>query len=78
VYTQPDPEARIAQFTWFFTQLARDEARKHGVYAAVRMNRLDAAAVWTSPMPTAPAEVGLHSADEQQPPATWKPLCRRT
>ena len=46
VYTQPDPEARITQFTWFFTQLVREEVRRQGVDGAVYSNRVDGVAIW--------------------------------
>ena len=30
VFTQPDPEPRVSQFTWLFTDLVREAARQRG------------------------------------------------
>ena len=31
MYTQPDLEARMSQFTWLFTQLVREGAIRNGI-----------------------------------------------
>ena len=49
VYTQPDLEARMSQFTWLFTQLVRDAARQDGVYTNTRVGQPDGVAVWVAP-----------------------------
>jgi hypothetical protein len=40
VYTQPDPEARMSQFTWLCTQFVRERARQGGVSIHTLMDRL--------------------------------------
>ena len=49
VYTQPDLEARMSQFTWLFTQLVREGARQDGVYTNALIGRPDGVAVWMPP-----------------------------
>ena len=49
VYTQPDPEARMSQFTWLFTQLVREGAGQDGVYTDTLMDQPDGVAVWVPP-----------------------------
>jgi GNAT superfamily N-acetyltransferase len=49
VYTQPDLEARMSQFTWLFTQLVREGARQDGVYTNTLVDQPDGVAVWTPP-----------------------------
>jgi GNAT superfamily N-acetyltransferase len=49
VYTQPSREARMSQFTWLFTQLAREGALERGVYINARTDRPDGVAVWMPP-----------------------------
>jgi GNAT superfamily N-acetyltransferase len=66
VYTQPDPEARMSQFTWLSTQLVREAARQGGVYIHTLMDQPDGVAIWVPPQaqePTAQGAVG--SAMEQ-------------
>jgi GNAT superfamily N-acetyltransferase len=61
VYTQPDPEARMSQFTWFFTQLVRQGAGQAGVYTNTLIDQPDGVAVWVPPQtgePTADVAVG--------------------
>jgi GNAT superfamily N-acetyltransferase len=55
VFTQPDPEARISQFTWLFTDLVRDAARQRSAYASACVNRPNGIAVWTPPQADGPA-----------------------
>jgi GNAT superfamily N-acetyltransferase len=55
VFTQPDPEARISQFTWLFTDLVRDAARQRSAYASARVNRANGIAVWAPPQVGDPA-----------------------
>jgi hypothetical protein len=49
VYTQPDLEARMNQFTWLFTQLVGKGARQDGVYMNPADGRPDGVAVWMPP-----------------------------
>jgi hypothetical protein len=61
VYTQPDLEARMSQFTWLFSQIIREGARQGGVYTNALIGRPDGVAVWVPPRaggPTAEAAVG--------------------
>ena len=46
VYTQPSRVARMSQFTWLFTQLAREGALERGVYINARTDRPAGVAVW--------------------------------
>lgn len=78
VYTQPDLEARITQFTSLFTQLIREEARRHGACAAARMERVDAVAVWTPPTPKAPANEDAAASEIDQMQQRFGPMaCHR-
>ena len=66
VYTQPSSEARMSQFGWLFTQLAREGALHSGVYANTRTNRLDGVAVWMPPqVGESTAEVAVWSEMDQ-------------
>ena len=66
VYTQPDLEARMSQFTWFFTQLVREGARQDGVYTNTLMDPPDGVAVWMPPQAGEPtAEVAVWSEMDQ-------------
>ena len=49
VYTQPDVDARLRQFAWFFSQFVRERAGHETVYGHVSSGRLDGVAVWTPP-----------------------------
>jgi len=49
VYTQPDPGARMSQFSWLFTQLIREGARQDGVYVSAVNHQPNGVAVWTPP-----------------------------
>ena len=51
VYAQPDPEARMSQFTWLFTELIRAGARQRSVYASTCVYRPNGIAVWMPPQP---------------------------
>ncbi len=64
VFTQPDPEARMSQFTWLFTDLVRDAARQRSVYVSACVNRPNGVAVWTRP------QAGGVAADEERDPGT--------
>ena len=55
VYAQPDPEARMSQFTWLFTELIRAGARQRSVYASTCVYRPNGIAVWTPPQAGGPA-----------------------
>jgi len=58
VYTQPDREARVNQFTWLFAQLAQEGAARGSVYANTCTDRPDGVAVWVPPQAGEPkAEV---------------------
>jgi ribosomal protein S18 acetylase RimI-like enzyme len=50
VYTQPNRQARVIQFTWLFTQLAQQAAMQGGVYVNTRSDRPDGIAVWMPPL----------------------------
>jgi hypothetical protein len=66
VYTQPDLEARMSQFTWLFTQLVREGARQDGVYTNALIGRPDGVAVWMPPQTGEPAaEVAVWSEMDQ-------------
>jgi predicted GNAT family acetyltransferase len=59
VFTQPDPEARMSQFSWLFSDLIREAAKQRSVYASTRVHRPNGIAVWTPPQvggPTADGE----------------------
>jgi GNAT superfamily N-acetyltransferase len=61
VYTQPDLEARMSQFTWFFTQLVRKGAMEGGVYTDTSAGQPKGVAVWVPPHggePTADVAAG--------------------
>jgi GNAT superfamily N-acetyltransferase len=49
VYTQPDLEARMAQFTWLFTRFVGEGAGRGGVYTNTLTGPPDGVAVWTPP-----------------------------
>ena len=51
VYAQPDPEARMNQFTRFFTELVREGTRQRSVYASTCVYRPNGIAVWMPPRP---------------------------
>ncbi len=66
VYTQPDPEARMSQFSWLFTQLVREGVRQGSVYTNTRIDRPDGIAVWMPPQASEPtAEVAVGSEMDQ-------------
>jgi GNAT superfamily N-acetyltransferase len=66
VYTQPSSEARMSQFGWLFTQLAREGALYGGVYTNARTNRLGGVAVWMPPqVGQSTAEVAVWSEMDQ-------------
>lgn len=66
VYTQPDLEARMSEFTWLFTQLVRDGAMQGGVYTNTRSERPDGVAVWVPPQTDEPtAEEAVWSEMDQ-------------
>jgi GNAT superfamily N-acetyltransferase len=66
VYTQPDLEARMSQFSWLFTPLVREGARQGGVYTNTRIDRPDGVAVWMPPQASEPtAEVAVGSEMDQ-------------
>jgi len=50
VYTQPDVDARLSQFSWFFGQLVRDGVERGGAYCHYSLGRPDGVAVWQPPM----------------------------
>jgi GNAT superfamily N-acetyltransferase len=64
VFTQPDPHARLSQFTWLFTDLVRDAARQRSVYVSACVNRPHGIAVWTPP------QTGGAAADEERDTGT--------
>jgi GNAT superfamily N-acetyltransferase len=69
VYTQPDPEARMSQFTWLFTQFVRKGARQDGVYTNTLVGQPDGVAVWMPPCagePTAEAAWGSERDEMEQ------------
>src|SRR5262245_53648838 len=49
VYTQPDIDARVIQFAWFFAQLVRDGVIQNGAYGLGALGRPDGVAVWQPP-----------------------------
>jgi GNAT superfamily N-acetyltransferase len=66
VYTQPDPDARLSQFTWLFTQLVREGAMQGGVYTNTCIDQPDGVAVWVPPQAGEPtAEVAVWSEMDQ-------------
>ena len=56
VYTQPDREARMSQFTWLFTQLVQEGAIQGGVYTNTLIDRPEGVAVWMPPQAAEPTE----------------------
>jgi GNAT superfamily N-acetyltransferase len=67
VYTQPDPDARISQFTWLFTQLVQAGAQVSAAYVNTQVARPDGVAVWTPPTPRQPtAELAAWNEMEQR------------
>jgi len=66
VYTQPDLEARMSQFTWLFTQFVREGAMQRGVYTNNCIDMPDGVAVWMPPQTgETTAEVAVWSEMDQ-------------
>jgi GNAT superfamily N-acetyltransferase len=55
VYTQPDPSARMTQFTWLFTQFVRAGVSQEGVNVSAVTGQPQGVAVWTPPQAGQPA-----------------------
>jgi GNAT superfamily N-acetyltransferase len=66
VYTQPDLEARISQFAWFFAQLVGQGARQDGVYTYTLNGQPDGIAVWTPPHVGEPMAEGAVGSEMDQ------------
>src|SRR5215813_10829530 len=54
VYIQPDVDARLSQFSWFFAQLVRDGVEHGGAYCHNSLGRTDGVAVWQPPQAADP------------------------
>jgi GNAT superfamily N-acetyltransferase len=77
VYTQPDLEARMSQFTWLFTQLVRKGAGQGAVYTKTLMDRPDGVAVWAPPHAVEPAAESAAGSEMDQMEQRFGPEASR-
>ena len=55
IYTQPDVEARLRQFAWYFAEIVRHGVEQRASFCHIDLGRPDGIAVWQPPHANDPA-----------------------